>query len=341
MLVPFWQSGSPLPAIRVGLKQVKGMSRTDLASIVAARAEGPFASLADFCQRTTVPRDVVENLILCGAFDSLNPHRRELLWELPAALQTRVPPPPENGQLVLTEAEGVQAFRRSGVQGSGGDRGKADPEGVPRGHPQEAEGSRQEAEGGQEDAPTPQHPNTPTPQHLTPELPELTLAERVQWEIEVLGFCIDTHPTALFRRELEPYELTTAAELSRLPEGTRVRTGGVVLCRMRPPTRSGTVVVFITLEDETGLVDTVIFPRVYEEYGAIAFGADLLVVEGRVQRQGKRGVALIAEKLFHPLAGKTAEAIDGRTGFARREVVMPDYDPEEETLLDEDEKTDL
>src|SRR5207244_5450849 len=99
-------------AIRVGLKQVKSMTQADLASIAAARAEGPFTSLADFCARTTVTRDVVENLILCGAFDSLEPNRRALYWELEAALAARAPAVVEEGQLTL----GVRAFGRSGVQ---------------------------------------------------------------------------------------------------------------------------------------------------------------------------------------------------------------------------------
>src|SRR6184192_940584 len=84
--------------IRVGLRQVKGITQADLDSITAARAEGPFTSLADFCARTTVTRDVVENLVLCGAFDSLEPNRRALYWELEAALAAREPAPVEEGQ---------------------------------------------------------------------------------------------------------------------------------------------------------------------------------------------------------------------------------------------------
>src|SRR5205823_4805672 len=89
---------SRLPGIRVGLKQVKGITRADLDSIAVARAQGPFTSLADFCARTTVTRDVVENLVLCGAFDSLEPNRRALYWELEAALAARAPVAAEEGQ---------------------------------------------------------------------------------------------------------------------------------------------------------------------------------------------------------------------------------------------------
>ncbi len=73
-------------AIRVSLKQVKGMEKRVLEAILGEREEtGPFTSLADFCRRlgSRVPRDVAEALILAGAFDSLDPNRRRLLWRLP------------------------------------------------------------------------------------------------------------------------------------------------------------------------------------------------------------------------------------------------------------------
>lgn len=302
------------PAIRVGLKQVKGMCRADIDSILAARAEAPFTSLEDFCRRTTVPRDVVENLILCGAFDSLNPHRRRLLWTLDAALALRNPPPGD-GQLTLEAGVQESGF---GVQGS-------------------------ESSSSSSSSPSSSSSAVPNPQsaHSNIELPVPTPAERVRWEVNVLGLCVHTHPTALFRERLAPYGVTPAGDLPGLPDGARVRVAGVVLCRMRPPTKSGAVVVFITLEDETGLVDTVIFSGVYDEYGKAAFASELLVVEGRVQKQGARAITLVAEKVFNPLEEAAPDRIDGRTGFARKEMVVPaaeyapppvtrDYHPGEE-----------
>lgn len=72
-------------AIRVGLEQVRGIGASAVETILAARETGgPFRSLADFAHRTRLDRDVIRNLILAGAFDSLCPHRRRLLWELAA-----------------------------------------------------------------------------------------------------------------------------------------------------------------------------------------------------------------------------------------------------------------
>jgi error-prone DNA polymerase len=72
--------------IRIGLKQVKGMSDTGIQSILSARDKGLFASIFDFCKRVSIDRDILKNLVLCGAFDSLHRNRREVLWHLPAAI---------------------------------------------------------------------------------------------------------------------------------------------------------------------------------------------------------------------------------------------------------------
>jgi DNA polymerase III alpha subunit len=96
-----------------------------------------------------------------------------------------------------------------------------------------------------------------------------------------------------------------------------------VVCRMRPPTKSGVTVVFITLEDETGLIDTVLFPAVYDRYGVAAFASNLLVMEGKLQRLGARDLNLIVEAVINPLDGWVEPEIEGRTGTARREVALP------------------
>jgi error-prone DNA polymerase len=145
---------------------------------------------------------------------------------------------------------------------------------------------------------------------------EATLYERVQWEMEALGIAVEAHPTRLLAPYLVPHRPIPARDLARARHGSRVAVAGVVVCRMRPPTKSGVIVLFITLEDATGLIDTVIFPKVYEAYGAAAFGSDLLVIRGRVERQGTRGVSLIAEEVINPLAGHVEDRIDGRTGIA-------------------------
>lgn len=73
-------------SIRLGFALAAGMRDQDIEAILAARREGPFRSLLDFCIRVAIPRDCLENLILCGAFDLLHEHRRGLLWRLDETL---------------------------------------------------------------------------------------------------------------------------------------------------------------------------------------------------------------------------------------------------------------
>jgi error-prone DNA polymerase len=75
-----------------------------------------------------------------------------------------------------------------------------------------------------------------------------------------------------------------------------VKVAGVVVVCMRPPTKSGVIVVFITLEDETGFADCVVFPNVYEKYGNVIFNNPALIIEGKAQKMGK-GCSIIASKV--------------------------------------------
>jgi len=74
-------------AIRIPLSRVKGMRRHTLSTILKAREEGPFTSFTDFTTRVRCERDTLVNLVLCGAFDALNPNRRALLARLQAGTQ--------------------------------------------------------------------------------------------------------------------------------------------------------------------------------------------------------------------------------------------------------------
>jgi error-prone DNA polymerase len=73
--------------IRLGFRIVSGMGAQDIEAVLRAREQGPFRSLLDFCMRTVLPQDVIENLVLCGAFDRLHEHRRGILWRLEETLQ--------------------------------------------------------------------------------------------------------------------------------------------------------------------------------------------------------------------------------------------------------------
>jgi error-prone DNA polymerase len=110
-----------------------------------------------------------------------------------------------------------------------------------------------------------------------------------------LGLTLGRHPLALLRRWLRAAALTPAAELTAAGNGARVRTAGIVLMRQRPATASG--VTFLTLEDESGQVNVIVWERVGREQRRALIESRLLEVHGELQHQD--GVThLIAHRLI-------------------------------------------
>lgn len=131
-----------------------------------------------------------------------------------------------------------------------------------------------------------------------PDVPDLTPHERVRQEYDILGFSTLCHPMVFYREKLTKARVRRTSELLDLPNNTIIKVAGVVVVCMRPPTKSGQVVVFVTLEDEDGFADCVIFPKVYAQYGAIIFDNPALVIEGKLQKMGKNSLSVIAGKIW-------------------------------------------
>jgi error-prone DNA polymerase len=98
------------------------------------------------------------------------------------------------------------------------------------------------------------------------------------------GLTLGPHPVALLRPVLKRRRALTARELHALPHGSRARACGLVTMRQRPMTASGTV--FLTLEDETGCVNAVIWARLFEKQRAAIIGAQLLAIDGVLETDG-------------------------------------------------------
>ncbi|MGE0858616.1 MAG: error-prone DNA polymerase [Gammaproteobacteria bacterium] len=109
-----------------------------------------------------------------------------------------------------------------------------------------------------------------------------------------LGFTLGRHPLALLRERLRRQHCVTAAELARSEPGTRVRTAGLVITRQRPGTATG--VVFVTLEDETGSINVIVWSSLVEAQRRELLHARLMGVVGEVQRDGEV-VHLVAQRL--------------------------------------------
>ncbi len=138
--------------IRLGFRLVANIRETEIDAIRAERVRGPFRSLLDFCVRIPLHRDRLENLVLCGAFDSLHPHRRGLLWKLDEtlgiALSCRAWVGAPSGSPTANhgpEAEGQTGRSRSRLGTECGEEGAPPlPSPLPRGGEGEPSASRSE-----------------------------------------------------------------------------------------------------------------------------------------------------------------------------------------------------
>jgi error-prone DNA polymerase len=109
--------------------------------------------------------------------------------------------------------------------------------------------------------------------------------EDIVADYRALGFTLARHPLALLRPQLAGDGWLTAAEVAGLTDGAAVRTGGIVVTRQRPGSAGG--VIFVTLEDETGYVNLVVWSRIADAHRKAMLGARLLGVRGRLQREGE------------------------------------------------------
>jgi error-prone DNA polymerase len=122
-------------------------------------------------------------------------------------------------------------------------------------------------------------------------LPSLKRAERMGWEYELLGMAPDDHVMGLYREVLQRNGVMSSRMLVEQIDGQKVRVAGRVVVRQRPPAAKG--FVFITLEDEEGLVNLIARPKVYERYRETLRSAALLLVEGELQREGEAFSVLV------------------------------------------------
>jgi len=135
-----------------------------------------------------------------------------------------------------------------------------------------------------------------------PDLPAPTEGEDVVADYRTIGLTLGRHPVALLRRELAKRRLSTSADVLRTPHGRLARTAGIVVGRQRPDTTSG--VVFVTLEDETGSTNVIVWRDLSDRQRRELLGSRLMAVYGKVEREGEV-VHLIAGKLVDltPLLG--------------------------------------
>jgi error-prone DNA polymerase len=143
----------------------------------------------------------------------------------------------------------------------------------------------------------------------TPVFDTLGLGDSIAWDYRASGHSPRGHPLAAVRAELIAQRLPDARALALMRDGRKARYAGLVICRQRPGTASG--VVFMTLEDETGFVNIVIWKTVFDQHVLIAKTASFLGVTGKIQK-ADGVVHLVADALWHPELPRRPDTVASR-----------------------------
>jgi len=249
-------------AVRVGLGYVKGVRAEEMEGLVAERGRGgPYEDLGDFSTRSGVSGERLERLAWSGALESLGI----------TAGQSGV-----HAERAHMHTRGAEDTRSAGV----GRRADLWRVGVAR-------GSR----------PGRGQLSLPLEVPEAPPLRELSEWERVVADYAATGVTLATHPMELMREGLSEGVLRSS-ELESTPDGARVEVAGMVVARQRPATARG--VVFMLLEDETGVANLVVLPPAYERHRLAVRTASFLRVDGKLER--REGVINVVADSLEALA---------------------------------------
>lgn len=126
-------------------------------------------------------------------------------------------------------------------------------------------------------------------------LPLMTKAEHVVQDYTTTALSLKAHPISFIREKLGLLKILSTKETTEAEDGRLIKVAGLVLVRQRPGTAGG--VCFITIEDETGVSNLVVFKHLFEKYRREILGAKLLMVEGKLQREGQV-VHIIVQRCF-------------------------------------------
>jgi len=207
-------------ALRLGFRQVKGLTEEDIQQLVEVRKDG-YRSIAALMD-VGVPLAAMERLADADAFRSMGFDRRHALWDV-AALQDR-PIALFEGQPVCTSEGQI-------------------------------------------------------------ELPLMTPGEHVVQDYATTTLSLKAHPVSFVREKLDMLHVTSTGKLSEMKDGMYVKVCGMVTVRQRPGTAKG--VLFVTIEDETGFANVVVWGKLFAQYRREILQSRLLMVEGKLQIEGE------------------------------------------------------
>ncbi|MGI9434582.1 MAG: error-prone DNA polymerase [Geminicoccaceae bacterium] len=160
-------------------------------------------------------------------------------------------------------------------------------------------------------------------------LPPMTLSEHVVVDYQTTNLSLKAHPLAFFRRACQARGILPTESLTGLENDARVALAGIVLVRQRPGTAKG--VVFLTIEDETGIANCVVWAKTMERYRRVLMGARLVLIEGRLQKHGSIihvVVEHMADWTHHLAALSDTDGLPKKAALAHAdEVARPITDP--------------
>ncbi len=218
------------PVLRLGLRQIKGLSDEGGDRLVMARqSAGPFVSVQSLAERTTLGKHDLDALAASGALKSIAGHRHGARWQV-AGVEEPTP--------LFTSFDRFEA------------------------------------------SPLLRRPNE---------------AEDVVEDYRSLGLTLRRHPMALLRSGFNARQCVVASRLAEHTSGNMIRVAGLVITKQRPGTASG--VTFVTLEDETGSINVIVWKRIAEEQRRELLNARLMGVLGELQVEGKV-IHVIARRLY-------------------------------------------
>ncbi len=248
--------------ILFGLGAVKTVGQGAVDAIIRERKNGAYRDIFDFCRRIDTSecnKRVVESLIKAGAFDGMGGNRPQLLAVFESAMDA-------NSSLRKQTVDGQISLFDMAFGG----------------------------------APLVQE------NHTLPNLPDYPLRQRLALEKEIAGVYITGHPLDDYRDVLGKLPFSTA-DLDGLEEredrglsldGQIVDMGGILTEVKGKATKKGAYMGFITLEDLTGQIECLVFPKVYERYQGMMAVDDLVVLHGRLSIREEEAPKLLVEKLI-------------------------------------------
>ena len=253
------------PALRLGLRMIKGLNEETANAIVAARRQAPFQNAQDLAHRAQVDDQHMRFLARAGAIASLSGHRHQAHWQV-AGIEKPLP---------LTAHTTHQHVAHQQARTINENK-TADTKNV---------GTRDIfCETASNDEVQMSPPNA---------------SKDLLDDYRYTGLSVHSHPLALLRNHSALENFRTAEQLNHFRQGQLIRIAGLVTGRQRPGTATG--VIFLTLEDETGNINVIIWSSILTRFRAALLQGQLLKIKGVVEREGS---------VIHVVAGHVEDATD-------------------------------